>query len=48
MKEVDKEIRNAVATVDSLANRRFIMGLLACAGCLALVMAAGGVYGVTS
>ena len=65
MKEVDKEIRNAVANVDtnqpvfvsttmhdliddSLANRRFIMGLLACAGCLALVMAAGGVYGVTS
>jgi predicted permease len=65
MKEVDKEIRTAVANVDtnqpvfvsttmhdliddSLANRRFIMGLLACAGSLALVMAAGGVYGVTS
>jgi len=65
MKEVDKDIRNAVANVDtnqpvfvsttmhdliddSLANRRFIMGLLACAGCLALVMATGGVYGVTS
>ena len=65
MKEVDKEVRNAVASVDtnqpvfvsttmhdliddSLANRRFIMGLLACAGSLALVMAAGGVYGVTS
>jgi len=65
MKEVEKEIRNAVAGVDtnqpvfvstamhdliedSLANRRFILGLLACAGCLALVMAAGGVYGVTS
>ncbi|MBV9183030.1 MAG: FtsX-like permease family protein [Acidobacteria bacterium] len=65
MKDVDKEIRTAVGSVDanqpvfvsatmhdliddSLANRRFIMGLLALAGCLALVMAAGGVYGVTS
>jgi len=33
---------------DSLADRRFIMGLLAGAGLLALLMAAGGVYGVTS
>ena len=65
MKEVDKEIRNAVASVDtnqpvqvsttmhdliddSLANRRFLMGLLAGAGFLALVLAASGVYGVTS
>jgi putative ABC transport system permease protein len=33
---------------DSLADRRFIMGLLAVTGCLALAMAAAGVYGVAS
>lgn len=33
---------------DTLADRRFIMALLAGAGFLALPMAAGGVYGVTS
>lgn len=33
---------------DTLADRRFIMGLLAAGGFLALMMAAGGVYGVTS
>jgi putative ABC transport system permease protein len=33
---------------DSLADRQFIMGLLAVTGCLALVMSAAGVYGVTS
>jgi putative ABC transport system permease protein len=33
---------------DSLADRRFIMGLLAVTGCLALAMSAAGVYGVTS
>jgi predicted permease len=65
MKDVDKQIRAAVAGVDAdqpvfvsttmqgliddtLADRRFVMGLLAGAGFLALLMAAGGVYGVTS
>ena len=65
MKDVDKQIRAAVASVDAdqpvfvsttmqeliddtVADRRFVMGLLAGAGFLALVMAAGGVYGVTS
>ncbi len=33
---------------DSLADRRFIMGLLAVTGCLALAMAAAGVYGVAT
>jgi predicted permease len=33
---------------DSLADRRFIMTLLAITGCLALAMSAAGVYGVTS
>lgn len=33
---------------DTLADQRFVMGLLAGAGFLALLMAAGGVYGVTS
>jgi len=33
---------------DSLADRRFIMSLLAVTGCLALAMSAAGVYGVTS
>ena len=33
---------------DSLADRRFIMGLLAVTGCLALAMAAAGVYGLAS
>ena len=33
---------------DSLADRRFIMFLLALTGCLALVMAAAGVYGVAT
>jgi predicted permease len=33
---------------DSLADRRFIMGLLAVIGCLALAMAAAGVYGVAT
>ena len=33
---------------DSLADRRFIMILLAVTGCLALAMSAAGVYGVTS
>jgi putative ABC transport system permease protein len=33
---------------DSLADRRFIMGLLAITGCLALAMAAAGVYGVAT
>jgi putative ABC transport system permease protein len=33
---------------DSLADRRFIMGLLALTGCLALAMAAAGVYGVAT
>ena len=33
---------------DSLADRRFIMGLLAVTGCLALAMAAAGVYGVAA
>lgn len=33
---------------DSLADRRFIMGLLAVTGCLALAMSAAGVYGVAS
>jgi putative ABC transport system permease protein len=33
---------------DSLADRRFIMTLLAVTGCLALVMSAAGVYGVIS
>ena len=65
MKDVDKQIRAAVASVDAdqpvfvsttmqeliddtVADRRFVMGLLAGAGFLALLMAAGGVYGVTS
>jgi len=33
---------------DSLADRRFIMSLLAVTGCLALLMSIAGVYGVTS
>jgi predicted permease len=33
---------------DSLADRRFILTLLAVTGCLALLMAVAGVYGVTS
>jgi putative ABC transport system permease protein len=33
---------------DSLADRRFIMGLLVVTGCLALAMAAAGVYGVAT
>jgi putative ABC transport system permease protein len=33
---------------DSLADRRFIMGLLAVTGCLALAMAGAGVYGVAT
>jgi putative ABC transport system permease protein len=33
---------------DSVADRRFIMMLLAITGCLALVMSAAGVYGVIS
>ncbi len=33
---------------DSLADRRFIMFLLALTGCLALAMAAAGVYGVAT
>jgi len=33
---------------DSVADRRFIMTLLAITGCLALLLAAGGVYGVVS
>lgn len=33
---------------DSVADRRFIMTLLAVSGCLALVMSAAGVYGVIS
>ena len=33
---------------DSLAARRFIMSLLALTGCLALAMAAAGVYGVAT
>jgi ABC-type antimicrobial peptide transport system permease subunit len=33
---------------DSLADRRFIMTLLAIFGCLALAMSGAGVYGVTS
>ncbi|HXP07375.1 MAG TPA: ABC transporter permease [Acidobacteriaceae bacterium] len=33
---------------DSLADRRFIMDLLAVTGCLALAMAAAGVYGVAT
>ncbi len=33
---------------DSVADRRFIMLLLAVTGCLALAMAAGGVYGVAT
>ena len=33
---------------DSLADRRFIMSLLAITGCLALAMSASGVYGVSS
>jgi predicted permease len=33
---------------DSLADRRFVMLLLALTGCLALAMAAGGVYGVAT
>jgi ABC-type antimicrobial peptide transport system permease subunit len=33
---------------DSLADRRFIMLLLALTGCLALAMAAAGVYGVAT
>jgi predicted permease len=33
---------------DSLADRRFIMSLLAITGCLALVMSIAGVYGVSS
>lgn len=33
---------------DSVADRRFIMMLLACTGCLALMMSAAGVYGVIS
>jgi predicted permease len=33
---------------DSLADRRFIMTLLAITGCLALAMSVAGVYGVTS
>src|SRR5262249_35111518 len=32
---------------DSVADRRFIMSLLAVTGCFALLMAAAGVYGVT-
>lgn len=65
MKDVDKQVRAAVASVDAdqpvfvsatmqeliddtVADRRFVMGLLAGAGLLALLMAAGGVYGVTS
>ncbi|HTA67460.1 MAG TPA: FtsX-like permease family protein, partial [Bryobacteraceae bacterium] len=33
---------------DSIADRRFIMTLLALTGCLALLLAAAGVYGVIS
>jgi ABC-type antimicrobial peptide transport system permease subunit len=33
---------------DSVADRRFIMSLLAVTGCLALLMSVAGVYGVTS
>ncbi|MDQ2843529.1 MAG: ABC transporter permease [Acidobacteriota bacterium] len=33
---------------DSVADRRFIMSLLAITGCLALLMSAAGIYGVTS
>ena len=33
---------------DSVADRRFIASLLAVTGCLALVMASAGIYGVTS
>ncbi len=33
---------------DSIADRRFIMSLLAVTGCLALLMSAAGIYGVTS
>lgn len=33
---------------DSLADRRFVMSLLAITGCLALAMAAAGVYGVAT
>lgn len=33
---------------DSIADRRFIMSLLAITGCLALVMSAAGVYGVAA
>ena len=32
---------------DSIADRRFIVGLLAAIGCLALLMALAGIYGVT-
>ena len=39
-------MRDLVA--DSVADRRFIMMLLAATGCLALVLAAAGVYGVIS
>jgi len=33
---------------DSLSDRRFILTLLAITGCLALLLSAGGVYGVVS
>jgi len=33
---------------DSIADRRFIVSLLAVTGCLALLMALAGIYGVTS
>jgi putative ABC transport system permease protein len=37
----------ASLVAESIADRRFIMSLLAATGCLALLMAAAGVYGVT-
>ena len=39
-------MRSLVA--DSVADRRFVMSLLAVTGCLALLMSVAGVYGVTS
>jgi putative ABC transport system permease protein len=43
---VSASMRTLIA--DSVADRRFIMSLLAVTGCLALLMSVAGVYGVTS